>query len=85
MYSIDKKEKKNIEIDIHPISKWKRILVYLADMAISFIIAVILVSNIILYFQAVFSVRSYIVTCRICARYRKHPARKEHYHDQNGR
>lgn len=55
MYSIDKKETKNIEIDIHPISKWKRILVYLADLAISFIIAVILMNVVVMPIYSAFN------------------------------
>ena len=48
MYSIDKqeieKQNKEIEVDIHPISKWKRILLYLGDMMISFILSVLLLT-----------------------------------------
>jgi len=46
MYSIDKQleEQKNkpVEIDIHPVSKWKRILVYLGDMMFCFIAAFVI-------------------------------------------
>lgn len=35
------KEDKVVEVDIHPISKWRRMLVYLGDMFISFIVAVL--------------------------------------------
>ena len=44
MYSIDKQEQKNIEIDVHPLTKWKRVLLYLADMVISFILSYILLN-----------------------------------------
>lgn len=52
MYSIDQQlnEEKNkpVEIDIHPVSKWKRLLVYLGDMMFTFIAAFV-VFNIISY------------------------------------
>lgn len=48
MYSDQVKEAQNIEINIHPISKWRRILLYLGDMLISFILAVIVMNLIVM-------------------------------------
>lgn len=44
MYSIDKEKDNTVEIDVHPISKWKRILLYLGDAAITFILGFILLN-----------------------------------------
>lgn len=47
MYSDEIKAKEgtnNVEIDLHPISKWKRTLLYLADFFVSFIVAVLLMN-----------------------------------------
>ena len=45
MYSDEiKEEKEPIEIEIHPLSKWKRILVFLADYFLSFFLAFILLN-----------------------------------------
>lgn len=47
MYSDEIKAKNSentIEVDLHPISKWKRFLLYLADFFISFIVAVLLMN-----------------------------------------
>ena len=48
MYSIEKQqleeENKPIEINLHPISKWKRILVFLADFFINFFLTFILIN-----------------------------------------
>lgn len=42
------KETKTVEVDIHPISKWKRMLLYLGDMFISFIAAVFLMNVLVM-------------------------------------
>lgn len=51
MYSVDKKaleeKQKAIEIDIHPISKWKRVLLYLGDLMVAFVTSVILMTIVI--------------------------------------
>ena len=48
MYSIDKENLENqsgdVEVLIHPISKWKRILFYLGEMMISFMAAIVLMN-----------------------------------------
>ena len=44
MYSDQVKKKEVIEIDIHPISKWRRILVFLGDFFIHFIISIIMMN-----------------------------------------
>ena len=44
MYSDQIKKKEVIEIDIHPISKWRRILVFLGDFFIHFIISIIIMN-----------------------------------------
>ncbi len=48
MYSIDKenieKQSGDVEVLIHPISKWKRFLFYLGDMMLAFMVAVLLMN-----------------------------------------
>ena len=45
MYSDEKiKKEEPVELEIHPLSKWKRILLFLADYFIGFICAFILVN-----------------------------------------
>ena len=48
MYSIDKNKDNNVEISIHPISKWRRILVFLGDFFIHFIVGVILMNILVM-------------------------------------
>lgn len=46
MYSDELNNNKNkpVEIDLHPLSKWRRILVYLGDLMISFMVAVLIMN-----------------------------------------
>jgi len=48
MYSVDKQKENNIEINIHPINKWRRILVFLGDFFVQFIIGVILMNVVVM-------------------------------------
>lgn len=54
MYNYGEKESKVVEIDLHPISKWKRILVYLGDLFISFILAVFFISLVVMPIASIF-------------------------------
>lgn len=55
MYNLDnQKNNEIIEINLHPINKWKRILLYLGDMFISFIIGVIFMSVMVMPIASIF-------------------------------
>ena len=55
MYSDQVKETKNYEIDLHPISKWKRILLYLGDMLITFILGVFIMNVAVMPLYSLFN------------------------------
>lgn len=58
MYSVDKQQleqqNKQIEVDIHPISKWKRTLLYLGDMMICFMMSVFILNVLIMPITSAF-------------------------------
>lgn len=55
MYSDEIKKKEPTEIQISPLSKWKRILLYLGDMMISFILAVLLMNVVVMPIYSLFN------------------------------
>lgn len=48
MYSDELQKQKQVEIDLHPIKKWKRVLLYLGDMMSTFILGVLLLNIIVM-------------------------------------
>ena len=54
MYKLDEEKSNVVEIDLHPISKWKRILLYLGDMFLSFIAAILFMSLIVMPIASIF-------------------------------
>lgn len=57
MYSIDRQklnENNTVEVNIHSASKWKRTLLYLGDLMISFIVAVLLLTVVVMPIASIF-------------------------------
>ena len=55
MYSDEvKKENNVIEIDIHPVSKWRRILLFLGDFFIHFMLGVLIMSVVVVPIASIF-------------------------------